>query len=169
MITLTLISLFILLFFTGLLFIPLRLEINTDKKQYYLALPGYFRIDAIFNNEIIPKIRVRLFFIRFSIEQRLFKKKVKTTLENSKKIARNHRKSPSISLAIKLLKAIKIKKLDADIDTGDFPLNAQLIPVAALLGTNNRRCDINFENRNRLHLRLTTQLYKILLINAKHK
>lgn len=63
-----------------------------------------------------------------------------------------------------LLKLVKIIKLDAAIDTGDFPVNALLIPVVQNLNNNTINIMINFQNDNRLDFIAETRIYKLIIL-----
>jgi hypothetical protein len=73
-----------------------------------------------------------------------------------------------MELASRTVNAFTIKKALADFDTGNFPLNAQLIPVAQLLNAKNIRLHLNFENRNTFDIELVTQLYKLVWIGITY-
>ena len=68
-----------------------------------------------------------------------------------------------------MLRSFKIKRLEADIDTGNYPLNAQLIPLVQTINGSNINLNINFENRNEANIRISTQLYNLITTNLKHK
>ena len=68
----------------------------------------------------------------------------------------------------KTLHSFHIRYLQANIDTGDYPLNARLIPVAALINGGNIMIKINFEDRNSVDLKIITRLYKLLWILLRY-
>lgn len=154
----------LLLFLTGILFIPLRLVVNTKSNQYYLNLPGYFRIDVLLGITQQPKIKIRLFFFTFKIEP--FKGSKKESLEQKKKSKHIRKNSKSTSSKLTFIRncfrQIRIKKLNAEIDTGDYPLNAQLIPIAQQISNQNINLNINFNNRNNFEMVTTTQIFRFI-------
>ena len=72
-----------------------------------------------------------------------------------------------LALIKKLLGSFSVKKLIAEIDTGDYPLNAQLFPLAQAISTDGKEVTINFKNKNTIDLLIETRLYKILWIAVK--
>lgn len=70
---------------------------------------------------------------------------------------------------LKLHKALIVKKFYADIDTGDFPMNAQLMPLTLLSNNSTINLNINFENRNTVDIEIFTRLYKILATWVSNK
>ena len=67
------------------------------------------------------------------------------------------------------LKAFRIKKLEADIDTDDFTLNAWLVPVFSMVNGENVRLQINFEGHQSLLLDLRVTLGALLWMMALAK
>lgn len=169
MITLTIISAIVILFLTGILFIPLSIVIRTKTKEYYVKLPGYFRIDLILREEIIPLIKVKLFLFSFHIEPG---KKSTQSKENKPKKTRNNKnkkvKGKALQFFLGCLKQFKREKIQADIDTGNYPLNAQLIPIANTINGENINININFENRNQVEFITKTRLYRLLVMFIKY-
>jgi hypothetical protein len=151
----------LLLFITGILFIPLRLVINTKSNEYFVSLPGYFRADLLLGLKKRPSIKARLFFFTFKIEpNKNIAKKTKNDGKQHKMSLKNTRSR--IIFLNQCIRQIKVKELSANVDTGDFPLNAQLIPVANTLNHGNIQLNINFENQNSLKLKTSTQVFKFI-------
>lgn len=176
MITVTIsILIILLLFLTGIFFIPLKLVINTKSNQYYLNLPGYFRIDVLFGITQQPKIKVRLFFFTFRIEpfkrskNQTEKSEINIKNKRTKKGKRKTNISSQIALVRNCFQQFEINKLDADIDTGDFPLNAQLIPIAHQINNQNINLNVNFNNQNNLEMVTTTQIFRFIKPLIKFK
>lgn len=165
MITITIISVVLLILF-GVLFVPIRIVVNTNKKQYYISLPGYLRADLLFGNGQPFRIKMRIFFVSFLIEP--LKRVTKKTEPQIMKKDKPKVKKP-LSLFINILKSIQIKYFKANIDTGDFPLNAQLIPVAQMIQSNNAYLNINFENVNNIDLMIQTRGIKLISVYIKHQ
>ncbi len=163
--TISIITVLLLLFLTGILFIPLRLVVNTRSNQYYLNLPGYLRIDVLLGLSKKPSIKFRLFFFTFKIEPFESKKDKFKKTGKAPKFNKNRRDKSTgarVTFVRSCLRQIKIKKLVADIDTGDFPLNAQLIPVAQRINNKNVNLNINFTNQNNIELVTYTQIYRFI-------
>lgn len=164
MITLIVLSVLVLIII-GVLFVPIKIVVNTAQRQYYLSLPGYLRADLLFAKDKPFKIKLRIFFISFFIEpsKRLKKNNELPEYKKSKKIKR------PLTLLINLFKSIKIKYCYANIDTGDFPLNAQLIPLVQQIQSQNISVNINFNDENNLNLLLQTRGIRLMTVYIKHK
>ncbi len=162
MVVLILISSLIIILVSGILFLPLTLVINTEQNNYYLELPGYFRADLLFENEPSPKIRFKFFFFSFSPKQGKKEQKKQEPKRNSLAV-----KAP-VKLLSSILKKIRVKKFYADIDTGNFPLNAQLIPVAQALNGTNISVNINFNNTNTLDIKIITNFFLLIRTLIQH-
>ena len=168
MIALIIIGILLLIILTGVLFLPIGIVINTDKKEYYIKQPLIFKTQIVSDTENILKIRVRILFIPIAIYP--FKLKGKTSdikKKTSKKKKRRKIRKP-YQLFRKLIQAIKIKRMNADIDTGNFPLNAQLIPIVQLINGNRINININFEDQVRADIYVVTHLYKLLMARVSH-
>jgi hypothetical protein len=170
MITIT-IFLSLVLFLTGILFFPLKVVVNTQQKEYYISLPGYFRADLLFANPMSFKLRLRIFFFSFRIEPG---KRVAELTESSEgsipiKSKRNRRSKNMLDYIRRMITCFRINRLQADIDTGNYPLNAQLIPIAQRISHNNIDLRINFENYNRVDFYATTRMHKLVYAFLKYK
>lgn len=163
----TSIILFVLLIITGLLFLPVTLVVNTEKKLYYISIPGYFKASIPSIENLQNGINMRIFFFRFRIKPGANTKKYDKDKAPKKKKGLKLKKP--LLLIRKSLKNFKIRKFQADIDTGDFPLNAQLIPVANTLRGNKINLQINFENRNELDIKIITRIGTQIITFIKHR
>ena len=69
------------------------------------------------------------------------------------------------------LRAFRIRRLEADIDTDDFTLNAWLVPVFSAVNQENVSLQVNFEGHQSLLLDLRVTLGALLwsIIKAKYK
>ncbi len=171
MVVLIIISL-IVLFITGLFIIPIQIVINTQKNEYYISLPGYFRVDLLFTRDYNYSIKLKILFFSFRIfpgKRRNSVRDVEEPRKNIQKTKRRKKQKITFSFIKKIIKCFKIKKLNADIDTGDYPLNAQLIPIAHAISQGNTNIDINFQNRNVLDICVNTRIYKITYTTIKYK
>ncbi|NJK98976.1 MAG: hypothetical protein HC905_32330 [Bacteroidales bacterium] len=66
-----------------------------------------------------------------------------------------------------MLKTFTLKKLIVDVDTGDFPLNAQLYPVVYALNNKKVNVSINFNGNTAIYLVIYTRIYKIIYQSIK--
>jgi hypothetical protein len=67
------------------------------------------------------------------------------------------------------VRAFRIKRLEADIDTDDFTLNAWLVPVFSMVNRENVQLQVNFEGHHSLVLDLRVTLGTLLWIIIKTK
>ena len=165
------IILILLLLFTGLLCLPTKIVADTDRKQFYVSIPFYFKAMVSGENEIWS-VRIRVFLIPFKIKtpflkKKSFNKKNKSEKKNIKK-RRKMNTERLLQLLKRTIKSFKIKRLMASVDTGDFPLNAQLIPVVSQIKSENISIGINFNNDNSFFLRVDTRLYKLTWIIIRY-
>ena len=155
----------IFILIAGILFLPASIVADSHRKMYFVSIPLYFKASFTESHEEW-KIRLRIFQIPFNIKY-LEKKKTSSQKNELKK-----RKKLSVSRLLiiikKTFKSLRIKQLDATIDTGDFPLNAQLIPVISQLNSENIAITVNFEDNNSLYFKAVTRLYKFVWILIRY-
>lgn len=172
MITL-LILILISLFILGIFFLPIRIVINTRKNEYFISLPGYIRADLLLAADYRFSIKIKVLFFSFRVEPNRKKNypqnKINSYSDNNKLMKGKSGRKNSWLLVKNLISGFRIKRFHASIDTGDFPLNAQLIPVAQIVSRGNVDVTINFENRNVIDIYIITKIYKLLAIAIKHK
>lgn len=160
----------ILVIIAGIFFLPTSIVADTKRKMYFVSIPLYLKASFAESDEKW-KIRLRIFFIPIPIK---YLDKKKTSLKESdlkekpKKKKRKLSTRRLVAIINRTFKSVRIKKLDANIDTGDFPLNAQLIPVATRLNNEKIAIGINFEDNNSIYFRVVTQLYKFVWIIIRY-
>lgn len=145
-----------------MLTVPLKLQVNTDDRKYRVTLNGFFSARLIMT-EPEWKVRIWILFIRITMKlKNVYHKSFEERQE--KRNMKVKRKNPHLyaRFLIRVLKCLRIDKFRADLDTGDFPLNAQLIPVSSVLRHYNIRLNINFEDHNSIDCNIYTRLYKLL-------
>lgn len=169
MITIAIIITAFFLAFSGILLVPLQLEINSKKERYRVRLFGYLSARLITSRPIWI-IRIWVFFVPFTYHPfRSSKKKRKKNNRRKVKPGSSRKKKKMGIQTVKnvigrLLRSFTIKRLYAEVDTGDFPLNAQLFPLAQVISSGRKQITINFEDKNSIDLLIETRLYKILWI-----
>lgn len=157
-----LIALFVLLI-TWILLGPVIMRIDTDRNQYMFSLPGVVTAGIVHEEEHIY-IRGWIFFIPVKIDPfKQRRKRKKRTKEVSKKKKSRKSRRRMARMFRKMTRAIRIKRLELDLDTDDFPLNAQLVPLFALISNQrNIQMQVNFEGNLFLHLDVRTRIGAIL-------
>ena len=159
----------LLIFLLWLMFIPVILYTNTERNRYLLTLPGIFRA-VVVPYEGLFQIRGWIFFIPFKFD--LFKKRKRKEEPGPKKKKKKRLwRSGNIRTMKGALRAFRIRRLEADIDTDDFTLNAWLVPVFSAVNKDNIHLQVNFEGHQSLLLDLRITLGALLwnIIKAKYK
>jgi hypothetical protein len=94
--------------------------------------------------------------------RKAYSEKIKKTRFKKKKTRAMRTLQKHLPLVRKAVKTISIKKLHVNLDTNDYPLNAQLFTITPLINQNNISLNINFENRNSFDFKAITYLYKLI-------
>ena len=160
----------LLLFLVWLLLVPVILYTNTDRNRYLLTLPGIFRA-VVVPFEGLFQIKGWIFFIPFKFNP--FEQKKRKGEKKSVKKKKNKRfwKSGNFRTMSGALRAFRIRRLEANIDTDDFTMNAWLVPVFSAVNRENIRLQVNFEGHHSLLLDLRVTLGALLwsIIKAKYR
>ena len=179
------ISVIVLFFIAWILFVPFRFYIDTTINQYYFKWPGLIKVNFIPDEVEIFYIRIKIPFyhlhiypIKKLIVEEIDKEKEKETVktEKNKKKRRvlrriNKKEVRKIKffsrLGWKVFKALKMRKLDVDIDTGDVIYNAWLIPLFVSLNGNRTNLRVNYQGTVSIVLLFEHSVYRILIILIK--
>jgi hypothetical protein len=158
----------LLIFLLWLLFVPVILYTNTHRSRYLLTLPGIFRALVVPDKGLFH-IRGWIFFIPFRFNP--FRPKKKKERKKPRKKKKFKWRSGNFRMVGGALRAFRIRRLEADIDTDDFTLNAWLVPAFSMINGENIRLQVNFEGHQSLVLDLRVTLGALLwmIIKAKYK
>lgn len=158
----------LLIFLLWLLLVPVILYTNTQRNRYLLTLPGIFRVLVVPDNGLFY-IRGWILFIPFKFNP--FKPKKKKEKEKPRKKKKFKWRSGNLRMMKGALRAFRIRRLEADIDTDDFTLNAWLVPAFTMVNGENIRLQVNFEGHQSLLLDLRVTLGALLwtIIITKYK
>ena len=154
-----------------ILVVPVIIFLDTDHNRYLLALPGIFKAMVV-PSEYFFHIRGRIFFVPFTYNfflRKPGKKKKDKETEKSAKKRRPKKIFGEFKLAIHVLRAFRIRKLELDIDTEDFLLNAWLIPVFSTVNSENIQMRANFEGYASMLLDLRIRISDLLWIFIMNK
>lgn len=159
----------LLVFLFWLLLVPVIIYTNTDRNRYLLTLPGIFRA-VVVPHEGLFHIRGWIIFIPFKFnpfKQRKSKAERKPKKKKKKRVWR----SGNFRMMKGALRTFRIRRLEADIDTDDFTLNAWLVPVFSAVNQENIRLQVNFEGHQSLLLDLRVTLGALLwsIIRVKYR
>lgn len=157
---------FLVLLLLWILVIPVIFFLDTDRNRYHLTLPGIFRAVAVPADGLFH-IRIWIFFIPFTFNP--FRSKPEKKRKGGKKAKQALKKSPKGfrgkgKLAVHVLRAFRLKRLELDIDTEDFMLNAWLIPAFSAVNSENIRMRANFTGQASLLFDLRVHLGHMLWI-----
>ena len=150
--------------------LPVSIVADSERRVYFISMPVYFKLSVSKYAEDWM-VRLRIFQIpinlnNVNLQGMSFSKKKSRTKRNNKK------RKLSLNRIIPVLKgayrSFRIRKLTASIDTGDYPLNAQLIPVASQLNNEKITVGINFEDNNSIYFEAVTRLYKLTWILIRY-
>jgi len=138
--------------------IPIYFSIDTDEGIYLIRQPGFFSI--------------RFFPGRnFDVETRIAGIKVNLKVvpnerrEDPKKVSRERKRySPSAWMFLfeRIVRSFETKRFEMDIDTEDFALNAQLIPIAYFASKQPYSISVNFIGRNYLQALIMVRPVKLI-------
>lgn len=155
----------LLLFILWMLLVPVAVRVDTEYHRYAVTLPGIFNVYLV-PSEGLFFVRIWVFFIPFKLDPFRMKrrKKTKETADKPAKKKRSFfRQKGSVKRFRKMTRAVKIRRLEADIDTDDFPLNAWLFPAfAAVNSYENIHLRVNFEGNLLLRMDMRTRIGHIL-------
>lgn len=153
-----------------LLLAPVKLLVSSRQKRAKLLLFGLFSAELYMLNKQ-PELQLKLLFLRFTsnpLKPRTWKVRNNTKLNYKSIRIVGGNASKNRVLIKRLMCSFTIKKLEADIDTGDFALNAQLIPLTKAVNKNNIHIQINFEDNNAFDVDISNRLVFILLIIVRY-
>ena len=157
----------ITLFLLWILLGPVNVFVNTDNHCYYLALPGVFKA-ALVPSDGLFHIRGWILFIPFRFDPFRRRKKKSKEVKKVRKKKRSKRRSGGIMWIRGVIRAIRIRDLQLDMDSDDFTLNAWLIPAFSMINNERIRMRVNFEGRSSLLLDLRTRIGVILWTFIRH-
>jgi hypothetical protein len=161
----------ILLIICWLLFMPIVVNVNTDRAVYEVYQRGTVRFWL--TSEFQPRIQV------LGISVPIQSTKKRDTKKSGHKPRKPSSKRQPISwlkvraLSNRILKSITIRWFQLDMDTDDVVLNAKLVPVFAWLSRGPVQLTTNFQGRVFAVLRAEVKVYSIgwalLLFFTKNK
>jgi hypothetical protein len=151
------------LFLVWLLAVPVMVSIDTSGHSYLMSLPG------IFSARIVPtdglfQIRGWILFIPYRFNPFMKKKRKKDPEKEAKKKKKKFRiPSGGIPLARDAMRSVRIRKLELELDTDDFLLNAWLVPLFSAVNDNTlTSMRVNFQGYNSLLLDMRIRLGALL-------
>ena len=157
------------LFLLWLMLGPVIIVVDSTSNRYDLSLPGIFQARVI-QAEDLFHIRGWIFFVpyRFNpFKKRKQKRKKEDTPGDKKK---RFKFPPGGAGMVKdAIRTIRIRKLDLDLDTDDFLLNAWLVPVFSVINLQNTRLHVNFRGESTLLLDMRIRLGALLWVFIRNR
>ena len=163
-----LLFLLLLLIIVWLLWSKLVICINSYQGQYYCRYGGLVTLRPVEQEDKIL-ILVKVPFHTFMIDPLISKKKSAKTAPRKPK-----QKKPKTGKGRKLkmtfysrivvdaLKTFTIRQFQMDVDTGDFVLNARLIPVMVVLSRGPVVMQVNYHGQTNLWIEIENQLVRLV-------
>lgn len=136
-----------------LLFVPLILEVDTTKHDYYLQIGPLAIITVEPHPDKMLQLRLRTFYRNFYFYPLTPKAKEKKTDSLKKKKKRSFG-SVKTRTILKIVRSFKVKKLKVVMDTGNWIVNAKWYPVFYFMNQYSGKWAINYEGRNSLQVRI---------------
>lgn len=160
--------LMLLIFLFWILLMPVILYTNTDRNRYLLTLPGIFRAVVVPDGGLFH-IRGWIFFIPFKFNPFMQRKRKREHKPRKKK--KTVWRSGNFRTMRGALRAFRIRRLEANIDTDDFTMNAWLVPVFSAVNEENICLQVNFEGHQSLLLDLRVTLGALLwnIVKTKYR
>ena len=142
-----------------IVFIPVKVRINTDLNQYEIGQTGTLTLS--FYPWEKPFMRMTVFGFRMKSAKSEKKKRPTATAKKKKWTLR---RSPSAWLFLirGIYKSFRLKKFDCTVDLDDVVLNAKLIPLIVLLNRGAVSINTNFTNRYFLSVEIEGRINKLL-------
>jgi hypothetical protein len=162
MIFLTIFLVLLLSLILWLLFTTISIEIDSKANIYKISF-GAFISTSFEETDGKYVIHIHLFFgYDFFINPLSFKSRKKKL--DKKKAQKKINPFKITSLIRKVIASFELKLFEAEFDTGDYTMNALLIPVFLQLNYLKHPVNVNFEDRNSIHIILENRAFNFLRI-----
>ena len=150
-----------------LLFIPLILEVDTTRQDYYLQIGPLAILTLAPHPDKILQLRLRAFSRNFYFYPLIPKSTEKKTDPLRKKKKRGIGRI-KIRTIMKMVRSFKVKKLKVVMDTGNWIVNSKWYPVFYFMNEYAGKWTINYEGRNSLQLRVINRPVNLLKSFINH-
>lgn len=160
---------FLIALLLWILLAPVIIFLNTDANRYHVVLPGIIKM-AIVPSADIFHIRGWIFFIPYKYHPFQGKKRKKKEKPEKPKTKEKLRMLSGNTQLIKdAVGSFRIRKLQLDVDTDDFLLNAWLVPAFSVINGGNIQLRANFEGYSSLILDMRLRLGTLMWIFIRNK
>lgn len=172
MIYLVIIGLIFLLFLIWLFFSSIILNIDTTRKEYYVAFGNQIKMSLFFLDGL-PMLRANVFFYKKEIdpfEGKPEKEKAKKKEKKKKKKPRKRKVvdfpglvRSAMAQAMKMIKSFRIKRFYMNIDTDDFIYNSYLAGIFSCINRGDLLLQTNYMGDFQLRLTIQNRIINILV------
>lgn len=167
------IILYILLFFLFIILliilIPIHIVLSSDKGMIDISYGRLFSAGIFYiKDKLVFIYRIPFWKKEVEIIDQLATPRDTSVKKKESKGKKNRKFSNAMLKRIRnrwkeIFQTFKVEKLELNIDTDDYMLNAYLFPLFHFLGSKyNRPLSTNFTGLNRIEVRLTNRLAKLL-------
>jgi len=145
-----------------ILFTPITICIDTLSSEYYINAKGICKVSL--NTTKTPiAIDINIPMKKFSFSPLEKKKKTQKKTQNKNKTRTRSKSIKGIAKFIAaLIQSFELIKLRFNVDTQDYALNAQLVPIFQFLSGKNRSFSTNFNGNTTFQLTLRNRLIRMV-------
>ena len=154
------------LFLLWLLLGPVIIYVDSSSNRYFLNLPGIFQARIISSEELF-QVRGWILFVPYRFNPFRIKKKKKDRPKGKKKKFKLPK--GGVGMVKDAVRTIRVRKLEMNLDTDDFLLNAWLVPVFSLINRPNTRLHVNFQGESTLILDMRIRLGALLWVFIRNR
>ena len=147
-----------------MLIAPFKLCVNTYKNQYYVSFGGIIKASLCLRQDM-PCLNLRIPFYSYYTDPFAAKDSKKVTKVKSK--AAGKKKSSGwqkldLSTVLAMIRTFTVKHFYVDVDTDNYVLNAQLIPIFVGLSQGKAQWQVNFQGQANLWVVVENRLYQLI-------
>ena len=150
-----------------ILFAPLILKVDTESEDYSVRIPGIIKASVIQDDSEVY-MKIRILFVPFRIRPSRFAPTQTKKKPKRKRISTGNLKYRIIAFK-DIIRSFRLRNLQINMDTEDFLLNANLVPVLMLAKTDRINLNVNFMDANSLIMDLRNRLANLLWTGIKYK
>ena len=158
-------AILILLLIAYLLFSLVELVVDTEQHQYYLKYGRLLRVNLEGDPEEF--LRLHLWIMGFHHYYYPLRKKQEKKKKPKKRSSRRF-DSRRFRQFRALVRAIRVRRFELEVDSGNCITNAKLYPLIPLFGLLKGDLRVNFQNRNSLVAHLETRPIAIMNVFMNH-
>lgn len=152
--------------------------IDSNRSLYYIEMWSLFRVQLhTGNDQLLMRIKVPFRTFEIDLIHEIMKPKPKKNKEKEAKKKKEKKKGrfkvnkgfKEISMLVfRLLRSIhhsfRVQEFYVNMDTGNYPLNAQLFPIVELINRyTNIKWRINFKDQNEVQIIISNRLIRIVI------